>query len=228
MEHIKLINNYVDVLLNTDVNSFILKGPAGMSKTSSVLERISVGGLEEGKHYVYYSGYMTPLKLYESLMKCRILEEPKLLIFDDIDAIVKNKTSLAILKSALSEARGKRIVTYESSTSKIDVNSFEFTGKVIIILNNVTNNKDVEPLLDRGIFYDMTIDPVALSQYINENFDSIASDIKKEERAGIWDKIKRFVDYPKFSLRAMKRAISFYRWDSDNWYLMFKRTMEHA
>lgn len=225
MDNMKLIEKYMDVLLNSDVHCIIIKGPAGVGKTSTVLSKLKDMGLEEDMHYVYITGYMTPLKLYESLSKSRILDGPKLLIYDDIDALFKNKTSVALLKSALSEARGKRVVSYESGAKSENSRSFEFTGKVILILNSIIKNNTIEPLLDRGIFYEIELEPADIALYIEEHLESMYPSLGRDVKGIIWDKVRRFVDSPNFSLRILNRAFAFYEHDKENWYQMFVKTI---
>ena len=226
MENLELIKKYVDILFATEVSSLIIKGPSGIGKTEGVLSKLKELNLEEDRHFVYITGYMTPLSLYNILGKSRILEEPKLLIFDDIDSILKNKACISLLKSALAEARGKRIVSYESTSTKVESNSFEFTGTVILIVNSLSGNA-VDPLLDRGIYYDIEFDPVAMSKHISDNLESFyGNKLHIEEKRSIWEKVKRFIDAPNFSIRALNRAFMFYMHDRDNWYEMWLRTMK--
>src|SRR3990167_10824477 len=103
MESLKIIDEYIDVLLNSDVHLLVICGPPGMGKSSEVLKHIQKMGLIEGIHFVYETGYMTPLAMFRSLAQARVLESPKLLIYDDIDSILKNKVSIGILKGALAD-----------------------------------------------------------------------------------------------------------------------------
>jgi len=227
MENIELINKYIEILLSSDIHCFILKGPPGIGKTTAVLNKLGDVGLIEDTNFYYINGHITPLKLYEFLSSTRILEDPKVVLLDDVDSIIKNKTSMGILKGALSEARGKRIVSYESSSTKVESRSFEFTGKVIIIVNSIYRNEALESLLDRGIFYDMEVSPKELAEYINKNIETFGGELlTTDEKTTVWDKVKRFVETPGFSLRTLNRAFMFYHHDKDLWYSMFTKTIK--
>ncbi len=229
MEKINLIGKYIDVLLDSNVHCLIIKGPAGIGKTKSVLDKLAEAGLKEDESFSYITGYITPLKLFDILSGCRVMEEPKLFVLDDLDAILKNRTSVAILKGALAEARGKRIVSYESTTKTVDCKPFEFTGKVILIVNSFAKNNVIESLLDRGIFYDMEIDPEEMIKYVEDNLTQLLGvGLSDEDRASIWVRVKRFADSPNFSLRALNRAVAFYKHDKENWYSMFSRSMKKS
>lgn len=226
MESMDIIEKYMDVLLNSDIHSLVVKSLPGMGKTTTILNKLGSLGLEEGVHYIYVTGYMTPLKLYDTLSKSRTLDTPKLLVLDDLDSILKNRTSIALLKGALAEARGKRIVSYESSARNADVRHFEFTGKVILIVNNLVKSNIIESLLDRGIFYDMEIDQTELATYIELNMPSMYQRLSLDEKKSIWGKVKRLIDSPNFSLRALNRAFAFYQNDPENWYELWLKTMK--
>jgi len=223
MEHIILIEKYISVLLESKIHSLIIKSAPGLGKTTAVLDTVKRMGLVEGRHFMFYTGYMTPLKMYEALLMSRTLENPKLLIFDDLDNLIKNKTSLALLKGALSEARGKRVVSYESNLKSIETKSFDFEGKVIMIINDINISKDLEPLFDRGIFYNVEVDKDLLTKHIETDVLNKYDSVQPKERLAVWIKIKRFVQYPNFSLRMLDKAFQFYKHDKENWYNMFMK-----
>ena len=219
------IEKYIEVLINSDdIYSLIISAPQGLGKTSTVLSKLSEMGFIEDQNYLYQSGYMTALRLYDFLSRSRILEIPKILIFDDIDSLLSNKTSLALLKSALSEARGKRVVAYESKG--VVERSFEFNGKIILITNNLSGNRNLKPLLDRAIVYNFESDPQELMAYIEGNLDKFSGDLSDDQKESVWDKVRRFVDSPDFSLRSVGRAFAFYRNDPENWYDLWRKSMK--
>lgn len=222
------INEYIDILIDRDeIYSLIISAPAGLGKTSAVLNKMRKMGFIENQNYIYISGHVTPLRLFRIMYNTRSLEPPSIVIFDDVDSLLDNKVSLNLLKSALSESRGKRMVSYESTKSTdVDVGQFEFKSKVIILTNNLSNNKNLQPLLDRGIVYDFNTSPEELSEYITANLVSMYPTLDKEERDNVWGKVRRFTNEPGFSFRSLHRAFSFYKHNKDEWYQMFIRTMK--
>lgn len=227
MESHKLLDKYVEMLAQGHTNSLVIRGQAGLGKTFSILEKLKSLGLEEGKHFLYITGYITPLKLFVMLNKCSIMEDPRIFVFDDLDSVMNNKTCVALLKSALSEARGKRIVSYESSSSKVTVpKSFEFNGRVIIVVNSVKDEHILgKSLLDRGVYYEMEMTTDEVVEYVEKILPNMYNGYTQEEKQVVWDKVKRFADSPNFSLRALNRAFAFYRFNKDDWYIMWTRTM---
>lgn len=225
MQSLKIISEYVDVLINGDVHLLVLVGMPGIGKSSKVLEHIQQMGLVENIHFQYEAGYMTPLAMFRSLAQVRILARPKLIIYDDIDSILKNKVSVGILKGALADVRGIRTVSYKSTTSKDKDQSFEFDGKVIIILNDISNNEFIESLLDRGIFYNVQLAKGELEEHIESNLSSMYPNFNNEERLSVWSKIKIFTGLNGFSFRTVKRAYAMYKNNKEGWYHLFKKSL---
>lgn len=182
-------------------------------------------GLEEGIHYKYETGYMTPLAMFRSLAQVRVLDDPKLIIYDDIDSILKNKVSVGVLKGALADVRGVRTVSYQSSTSREANQSFEYDGKVILILNGFGKNNFIEPLLDRGIFYNIELRKGELAMHIENNLASMYPTLDKEDRDEVWNKIKMFTELENFSFRTIRRAFAFYKNNKGEWLKLFKKSL---
>ena len=220
------IKRYVDILVSSeDIYLFILSSPPGLGKTTTVLGRLKSLGMQENKHYVYVNGHMTPLRLYDFFRESNVLDEPRILVFDDIDALLRNRTSLDIMKAALSTSvEGKRIISYESTAGNRE-GSFEVKSKVILITNNLSHNKALKPLTDRGIVYDLEASPEELAEYIERNIDSFGGNLETKEKHLVWEKVSRFVDVPGFSLRALDRAMAFRKTDKENWYELFCKTI---
>ena len=225
MESLKMIGQYVDVLVNSDVHLLVITGPPGIGKSSEVLKHLTEMGFIEGINYLYETGYITPLAMFRSLAQSRTLEGPKILIYDDIDSILKNKVSVGILKGALADVRGVRTVSYQSTTSRDKDQSFEFGGKVILILNGIAKNSTIEPLLDRGIYYNIELHKGELETHIESHLSSMFPTLNAEEKVDVWNKIKVFTSLENFSFRTVKRAMAMYKSDKVNWYKMFKQSL---
>lgn len=173
------------------------------------------------------SGHITPLQLYNLIGKSATLRAPRLLIFDDVDSVFQNKTSIALLKSALWEIAGKRLVSYHSSSPHVEgPMSVEFKGKVIIVLNNLKQeNSFGKPLLDRGIMFDMTLQTSEVIEYVDRILPKLDTKLKAKERQAVWDKVKAFADNPAFSIRSLLRAMEFYRLDKKNWLPLYANSL---
>ena len=128
--------------------ALLVNGDPGSGKTTTVKACLVSHGLAEGKDFIVATGYSTPLSLYKNLY----LNNGRIIVFDDCDSVLTNKTTLGILKGALDD-KDRRVVSYDSTSEKLGSipNSFEFTGRVLIITNETfdTNDTDLKAVLNR-------------------------------------------------------------------------------
>lgn len=151
----ELLKTYTNILIKSkDINSLVIRGSQGLGKTHSIISTLKEMDIQEEVGYIYISGKMTPLQLFNTLCRSSTLEHPKLFVMDDLDAILNDRTSVSILKSALWPARGRRIVSYLTSSTKVEEGgTHEFEGKILMIINNNREEGIIgRPLLDRGIY----------------------------------------------------------------------------
>lgn len=106
--------------------------------------------------YLQIKGYSTAKGLYRSLFE----NNGKVLVFDDCDSVLEDKTAKLILKGAL-DSYDKRIISWNSEMSEDDdlPRSFEFTGQVIFITNKKLSSID-QAIRTRALKVDvsMTLD----------------------------------------------------------------------
>ncbi len=132
----QLIRDYLKAVSMGIINAFMITSRAGLGKTRITLETLKSEGIE----FYYVSGYTTPLELYKTLYR----HKDELIVFDDIEGLFTDKISVALLKSALfGVTAGKRVVSYLTSKNLFDVpRAFEFTGKIVILANQVSGNRN--------------------------------------------------------------------------------------
>ncbi len=114
-----------------------LCGRAGTAKTYTVLTTLD----EAGCKYVYQSGHITPIGLFE------LIEEnsTKVIVLDDVAPIFNQPAALAILLAALGkQPDGRRVVKYKRQGRDVEV---EFKGGIIAISNLELRNNPVEDAL---------------------------------------------------------------------------------
>ncbi len=150
-ERFCFIELFVDMVVRGSAKSLIVTGSGGLGKSHTVFNRLKENDLG-GADYVKISGHMTPLAVYESLYH----NNGKVIVFDDTDAVLRNETTVNLLKAAL-DSSGSRTVTWASSgRSSALPSSFDFTGRVIFISN--FSLKDVpQPLVSRAMYVDVTM-----------------------------------------------------------------------
>lgn len=124
--------------------AMIVSGPAGLGKSFGV-ERAAT---EIAGEFAHVKGYIRPTGLYKLLYENRF--PGKLIVFDDIDSLFNDETSLNILKAACDSSDVRQIswrsnAIMETEDGESIPNSFEFEGSIIFI-----TNLDFQSQIDRG------------------------------------------------------------------------------
>jgi len=161
-----LLNESLKAIKDKSLNILTLCGSPGSGKTFTTLKYLK----EQDMNYEYINSYVTPLSFYEILYNSR---NKDVVIFDDIQSI-GNLLILAMLKSACWVSDGSRIVSYYSTSNKMDnlPSSFEFNANVILIFNDLVVG--YEPIINRGLKIDF-------------NFSF-------EEKIKIFEELKEFIN----------------------------------
>ena len=151
-DYFKFLNQYVDILVKASkVFGLIIEGDAGLGKSYNVLKRLEMSNLEHDKDYVLLNSHISPMEMYEFFWK----NSSKIIVLDDISNLFEDETKVNLLMSALWSPLNKRIMNWQSSTSKIEApHQFEFSGKVIILTNRVPNS--LETLKSRCFHYELS------------------------------------------------------------------------
>jgi len=151
-EKYKLLSESLGAIKDKSINILTLCGSPGMGKTHTTLEYLK----EKEINYTYINSYATPLSFYEILYNSR---NKDVVVFDDLMG-VSNPMVLAMLKSACWISDNKRIVSYHSTSDKMDKMelppSFEFNTNVILIFNQLITG--YEPITNRGVTIDFDFD----------------------------------------------------------------------
>jgi hypothetical protein len=133
--------------------SLVVTGGPGNGKSHTIIKTIKDNGLTEGDNYVVFKGYSTARGLYNTLYD----HNGKLIVFDDCDSVLEDKTSLNILKSAL-DSYDKRTISWMAKLGKADEypNQFDFTGRIIFISNKDKSDMD-DAILSRSLCVDLSM-----------------------------------------------------------------------
>jgi hypothetical protein len=134
------VEDYITAVVRAkNINSLVLLGEAGIGKSYMTIKGLTKMGLKINDDFVIINTHITPLEQYEFLYR----NNGKVIVYDDIMKIFQDDVSLGIMLSALWNPTGKRIVSYMSSTDKLNVpKQFEFTGKIIILMNKLPEELD--------------------------------------------------------------------------------------
>jgi hypothetical protein len=188
----------------------LLIGSGGLGKTSLVIKTVKA----LTKDFEYFNGYSTPLSLYTILFK----HSDKLIILDDVEGIFSNLISTSILKAALWDIDGRRIVSYNTTSDKAKhlPDKFEFKGKIIVLCNTIPRVKDisVKATLSRLLPYKLEFTYLQKIKII-EDILKTRDNLSEEERAKIMEIIKKNTDLStlNFNFRTMEHLIRMVKYD---------------
>ena len=127
-----LPREYIKMVIKGLSKGLLLYGGFGLGKSYSVKRMIAESELKSDQ-YIFIRGHCTPLQVYQQLYHNR----EKLVIFDDVN-ILESPIILNILKSALDGG----IVDYHTSMDIGIPSVFSFSGKIIILLNDLPRTSE--------------------------------------------------------------------------------------
>ena len=207
------MRHYIELVTKSkDVHSLFLLGSAGIGKTHSTIAKLK----ELKADYVYMNGNISPLALYEFLYT----QNGRVIVFDDTQGLIRSKNSIALLLGALWSPEEKRLISW-NTTSKILENipsQFEFTGKIIFIMNEVPKNVDFQTLISRCFFFKVDFDHKTLLDMMCQiaKFPEVFKHIKAQTSPGT----------KHFDLRLLKKLETIYQYDKEHWKLLSRPFLE--
>lgn len=143
-------------LANGTVRHMLVRGPAGVGKSIEAEQCLREAETERTLRVHRAAGHTTPLALYNQLYSVR--RPGDVLILDDCDAAFKNEQSLNILKAA-TDTRAPRFISWNSTSSRVSAQSFNYCGNLIIITNEPMRNSRYAALLDRITVFNLDLSP---------------------------------------------------------------------
>jgi hypothetical protein len=153
-ERFEFLDDLTSMVVTGVTPSLVVTGPGGNGKTNSVKRTIQKNELTD-KDFIFFKGYSTARGLYNTLYD----NNGKLIIFDDCDSVLEDKTSKNILKSAL-DSYEERTISWMAKMNKNDEypSQFDFTGRIIFISNKSKESID-DALKSRSLMVDLTMTP---------------------------------------------------------------------
>jgi len=215
----EILKKFISGLSQGLANSLVVVSRAGYGKTETTMRTLEELGLQEGKHYRYLSNYITAVEFFNVLQEVNKLEEPRLLILDDVETTLKNDRVNGLLKSALWDVRGRRRVCWISGTHKIDKKEFDFNGRIIFLLNDFKiKNPIIFAIKDRGFYYEIELT-------IDDMFELMRERAKVEYLNIPYAKRKEIVDFlqkvgaksENITLRILPKAYNMYLLSPNHW-----------
>jgi DNA polymerase III delta prime subunit len=228
--HIKafeLPKHLIKVLLSTHEHfGLIFYGEGGVGKT--VLTISTAKTSLKSDEWEYSNGYTTPLALYEFLHKNR---NKKLIILDDVEGVFNNNLSMSILKGALWDSDGKRIVQYNTKSNRATdlPSAFIMESKLIILCNKIPNGQDIgtRAMISRTIPFELTFsykDKLRICEVFLNHNDTLNSRQKAEVLKLLKEKTSEATK--DFNFRTLKKAIAYIKYDRSKAESLFCATVE--
>jgi hypothetical protein len=184
VERFEFIGDFTKMIVDGDINSFVLTGSGGIGKTTQVANTLELAGLVEDTpdqpygDYLVIKGFSTPRALYETLFTYK----DRILILDDADDAFKDPTGANILKAALDD-KETRVISWNSSREDSEVpNRFTYTGRVIFISNKHISQFP-QAIVSRSQKVDVTLttdEIVEIIEHVFEKRDDISAEVKSD------------------------------------------------
>lgn len=169
------------------LNGVLVAGPGGTGKSYHVEKAFEAEGLQPGKDWVKFKVRMTPPEIYKTLLN----NYDKIIVFDDCDEALTNKTAANIFKSAIDTYEHRTVSWFKTDTLNTQglpnevikglVNNdakhrlpstFEFTGACIFITNLPLYKID-SALLTRCDVIDVTLRRNDIGEIIRNQLSNI-------------------------------------------------------
>jgi len=146
------------------INLLVIESDGGLGKTHTA-ETIIKGGL-------FIRGHATPLSIYLEIDE----KKPELIVFDDVETLLNNKTTTTLLKQ-ICDTKNTKIINYHT-TAKIGnkevPKQIKTQARTLILTNDLKRTgKNLEALLSRAhiIHFKPTMDEVLLKMSLFKKVD---------------------------------------------------------
>ena len=208
-------------------NSLLVVGSAGIGKTETVLSCLKELKLIEGEHFKYLNNYSSPLEFYHTLEKMNDLKEPRILVIDDGEEFINNKRILGILRASLwAGTDNRRIVHWISPRAR--ETSFEFTGKIIFLLNELNlKNSLVRALISRGFYFRFSLTNQEKLDLMRKRAEKPYHNLSRKEKQRIMNYIEEVGKLSdKLTLRTLPQAFSLYILSPNHYQVLVKEMLK--
>lgn len=144
----EMFDKYLDLLVKSTKYLLIVKSKGGLAKTSKTIGYLNKNKIE----YSLVSGHVTPLHFFDIIKGAG----EKIVVLDDVEALIKNKDIMGLIKQACCETiNDKRLVQYNSSKREIEDTAFICKAKFIMLCNKTPMNADFKAILSRSYFFNL-------------------------------------------------------------------------
>lgn len=183
------LHRFVRMVARGESNALLVEADPGLGKSYQITHTLADEiGLSGPSAVRKVGGHSSPLELYHSLFEAK---NGGVVFLDDLEGVIDNRTALSLLKQATWSEGDRRTVEWRSSSEKVEIEQFEFSGRIIMCFNDTSDNKLVESLKDRTLYYRLHFDYDERIGLIHEVAKADHKNLSYDERAECADWIER-------------------------------------
>jgi len=223
MTQFELLQRYIEGVAKGYSNSLVVVSPAGFGKSETTLTTLKNLGYQENQDFIYTSNYITPVELFLLLQQ----NNNKIVVLDDCEDTLHDPKAIGILKGALWSVVGKkRVINWTSGTYRIKEKSFEFSGKIIFLLNQINNKSNlIKALKDRGLYLELNFTKSELVELMKEKIKNDYKEVPLEIKNNIVEIINK-VGSTNISLRALPKCIQLYQLSPNHYQVLISAMLQ--
>lgn len=224
MKHMNDIARFIALLVKSSkFHLLTILGAPGWAKTyttRTALEKLNID-------FDCLGSYSTPLGLYNHL--CRAPD--KLIVIDDTAGLFHNSQAMSLLNAASwpgAEGDNRRVLTWTSTSEMAASPSFEFRGKIIVLINFMPETPLAKAFVNRSLHYRIQLDDEIIGELLSSAADStehFADSQLAQKVAKFLADCARFFDINKFSLRTLEMGYEFAQLEPEGWQDLLLRTL---
>ena len=228
-EHFRILKEYVATVIKSDgyLQSLFICSTGGLGKSTNVLNTLEELDI---KDFVYINSYSTPVELVNLLYQYN----DKIVVFDDVETMFSLGSKVTnIFKGVLwGIGRDKtRIVSYHTTSKLLKApSSFEFTGKLIFLLNKLPNREDplTAAMLSRSIVYEMKFSRDEILDILKEFSKLPYKELTEEERTKLFTYLIENTDNSNtdLSFRTLIKMYDVYTHNKEKWEHLVKPLLQ--
>lgn len=221
------LENYIQMIINKRMNSLIICGPPGMSKTYMIRRTLYFNNKKPGSDYTIEKGSSLGVNsVYQLIYDNR----NKLLILDDFDTPLSNEDIVNLIK-AITDSYGRRIVSLApekrissqgGGSTNAAPNKFEYKGQLIIITNKKKEDLDLA-LRSRSPVVEVSFNTKQIIKSMEKLIKFVAPQVDLKYKMEVFNYIKILQKNSKsldVTFRSIKACIDARMGNPDDWKTM--------
>lgn len=203
-ERFEYLADFTDMVIKGNSHALLIVGGSGVGKSHTVVERFQLANLissdvnqvqpqtedtgedvsvKDYGDFVVIKGFSTAKFMYRTLWNNR----KKIILYDDTDKVLEDKTAIGILKAAL-DSHDRRFITW-GAEQRMGISDdlpsrFEFEGGIIFISNKPLEHFD-QTIKSRCFYVDINMTPEEMLERIEDTLPDLEKNMAMREKQEI-------------------------------------------